>query len=363
MSKTKKKLSKKKYLAKKNAKYKALKNTRTLGLDEENTWLDGERYRLITSKDLAGKVHSTHYVRNWLDIIRNGKFSNMISTMSDVQRGQWIPNYKENYDYCKYSEKIDYCEQAEKPCFILLPGPSLAKNVHELKKIKDRSKVTIIAASGAIKLFPDPDYYVVVDYMGDTGWLKGIDTSEITGVFAYFTAPHIVQKEWKRRVLFNTMLKNELSIEVERDHPHLLRMEQGMHTGYSAFFLSFILGCNPITFVGADYSWEDDKKMHAVDHEQKWTEEVRPGESFELPGIDGKLWRSRMDYVKFMLHIRAGAYFLANEGFEKTGQINTRVINATEGGILQYPPYIQQMKLSEVVRLINEEPVEREKNG
>jgi len=296
----------------------------------------------------------------------------MISTMSDIQESQWVPNYKENYDYCKYSDKINYCEETiklpngeltGKPCFVLLSGPSLEKNVHELERIKRREDICVIAASGAIQLYPEPDYYIVVDYYGDKGWLKGIDTTKITGVFSYFTATHIVEHEWKRRVMFNTFLKNKLSDEVERDHPHLMKMEQGMHTGYSAFFLSFLMGCNPIIFVGADYSWKDDNKMHSVENEEKWTEEVEEGSSFPMQGMDGTMWRSRLDYVKFMLHMRAGAYFVANEGFEKTGMINTKVINATEGGILSYPPYIQNARLSDVVDLINDNPIERKQDG
>jgi len=372
MSKTKKKRSKKKYLAKKNKKYKELLSVRRVGLDEEDIWDDGERYRLITTRCLANKVHEKHYVRNWLDVNRGEKYNRMISTMSDVQRKQWIPQYAKNWEYCRTSDRLKYCEQVvdigdnqvfEKPCFILLSGPSLEKNVHELERIKNREDICVIAASGAIQLYKEPDYYIVVDYYGDKGWLKGVDTSKVTGVFSYFTANHIVKHDWKRRVMFNTFLKNELSNKVEQEHPHLMKMEQGMHTGYSAFFLSFILGCSPIIFVGADYSWKDDKKMHSVDNEEKWTEEIEEGSSFPVGGIDGTQWRSRMDYVKFMLHIRAGAYFLANEGYEESGKMNTQIINATEGGILSYPPYIGQARLADIVDKINENPIERKQNG
>ena len=92
------------------------------------------------------------------------------SIVPDFLKAKWLENSKINKPYVKKNIKELFDKHWGLPIYVVGTGPSLNKNMDELRKVKDG---IIIATNDAINILPDDikiDYYVCVDGRFPAGW-------------------------------------------------------------------------------------------------------------------------------------------------------------------------------------------------
>ncbi len=213
-----------------------------------------------------------------------------------------------------------------KPVFVVAPGPSLEKNVHELKRVK--GKALIIACDTATRILlrhgVEADVIATIDYQPANFFkLRGVDTK-----FAYLfpaleVTPHLPLNHNGR--MFN-YYHNELTAKV---FDPILGAKGLLSTGGSvltdAFNIAILFGADPIILVGVDLGFPgmkwysdgafDDGKFTKNLHEKKV-------EMIEVEDIHGNPMPTYKSFYEFIKWFRMRIEMLDN----------TLVIDATEGG-------------------------------
>ncbi len=149
----------------------------------------------------------------------------------------------------------------DKPAVLVSTGPSLQKNIHLLKDIRD--KVIIIAVAQALRILKgygiDPDFITTVDY-GDVnyGHFRGLFDSMVPLVClnrSYFK----IIKNWQGpKFIVGTPVpghEDTISGIIEKKG----YIEQGGSVSHMNLGLALKLGCNPIAIIGQDLSYVTEK--------------------------------------------------------------------------------------------------------
>jgi len=260
-------------------------------------------------------------------------------TMS-TWRDMWLSHIKQNtqtYDIKKNSAAKEWKKAQYQPVIVAGSGPSLKKNAHELK---NRGKIKLVSCLHNFAYFEDngtpADYYINLD-AGDITiselsqggvkedkyyWEK---TKDRTLVTALVGNPELL-KRWKGKILFFNTIFPDASIMEESvklcDFPLYFNMG-GNALGACMYFAKAILGCNPVIYVGADFSFSYDRKFHPFDspYDQQFSGVMPCTDVF---GNRVYTWQSYWNFAKWFAFMACG------------GQGNNPGlwINATEGGIL-----------------------------
>lgn len=208
------------------------------------------------------------------------------------------------------------------PAIVVSAGPSLNKNIKELKKAKNRA--FIVAVDTAVKPLVNagiiPDLYVVVD------GLKPIELFDFEEARQIPMMPSITSA---RRVLDNHTGKKIFFFEGQTLVYNLMAMNGipfssvacGGSVACSAFSLVYKLGFERIILVGQDLALTGNK-THADGTFQKKMEEVDTSHCLMVEGNYEKEVPTRGD---FKLYLDWFNYYIA-------GCEGIHVINATEGG-------------------------------
>lgn len=147
-----------------------------------------------------------------------------------------------------------------KPAVTVSTGPSLMKNIHELKSIKD--KVIIIAVAQALRplLAYDirPDFICSVDFgKVNLSHLDGLMDSDVPLVILNRTyAPLLINYKGPKFIVATQMPGFEETASgliVDRGS-----LDQGGSVAHLCLSLAYFLGCQPIMLTGQDLSYESD---------------------------------------------------------------------------------------------------------
>lgn len=240
-----------------------------------------------------------------------------------------------------YVEKSNYITELmgkipkELPAVIVSAGPSLDKNIDELRKMKNHA--LIIATDTAVRILEERqihyDCIVTVD-PGKPAWY-------LTNYPNCADVPLILCAEAQKEVTaFHTGRKIWMSgsiylsdIYTKHGFP-FPAYTSGGSVATSSFSIAKILGLQNIVLIGQDLAFQGDR-THAGGHEDHIRNEEKGIQMIE--GIDGGQVRSRRDWI-YYLH-----WF--EEQIQHDPDVN--VIDATEGGALIHGSKV--MKLSEVV--------------
>jgi hypothetical protein len=201
----------------------------------------------------------------------------------ETWRKIWINNVKANHarfgSFKDHSVGALFGSKKFQPAVIAGSGPSLGCNG---EKLKDRGEIPLISCLHNYQFFEDRDvhvdYYVTLD-AGDVvveevyeGGKKTPDeywesTKNKTLVAFIGTSPKLFEK-WQGKVYFyNAPVPDaEYIAELEKLETFNTYMSNGGNVlGACLYLAKGILGCNPIAFVGADFSFGYNKKFHAWD--------------------------------------------------------------------------------------------------
>ncbi len=223
------------------------------------------------------------------------------------------------------------------PAIVVGAGPSLRKNVHELKRAKEQG-IKILACLHSFSFLIDngiePDYFVsidaapeVVDLITRGGKMPPSCYLELSRKFTLLAATISHPKlfdEWKGNVLFGHCLSG--SLEFDNKSKEIESFNMNLSTGGNVLGACFyiaksIMGANPIVFVGADMAYAPDGEFYAAGHTYDY-EHFDAGDvvAKDIHGTDVRTHR---------------AFFNFKTWFDSIcRRVPGIYINATEGGIL-----------------------------
>jgi hypothetical protein len=274
----------------------------------------------------------------------------------------WLGNVKANcaeWDVASNTAMEDYARFAYKPGIVAGSGPSLKRNAHLLKDRGEMALVSCLHNFGFLEdLGAGADYYVNLDAgditipeMSEGGkhdaehyWELTRDRTLVTSI----TANPVLHRKWKGRILwYNAIAASQEYVDaMQKITPMNLVYSVGGNTlGACLYHAKAILGCCPIIYVGADFSFGYDKQFHS------W------GSPYQFSGVmpATDVWGNRVYTYPSYYNFKAWFDYVACGG---KGNQPGMYINCTEGGILgAYAEgnirQIQQMPLEHVMWMYN----------
>ena len=212
------------------------------------------------------------------------------------------------------------------PGIVVAAGPSLNKNIQELKKAK--GKAFIIAVDTAIKpLLKNgiiPDMFAIVDAMKPLDLVKMEEAKEIPLVTTLNASPEILDYHKGMKFFYNEGYQFAESVFL-RTGQKIGKVSNGGSVATSAFSLLYKIGISTIILVGQDLAYTNNKS-HADGTFQEIMKEENTSRFMMVEGNFEDKVPTRPDFKLFL-----DWYNMYIEGC-KGYRGNFRVINATEGG-------------------------------
>lgn len=256
---------------------------------------------------------------------------NLIDGFSDLMAS----NYKENMKLgCRNVGEL-FGKWKDKPIIIASSGPSLNKNKHLLKDIKDR--VFIFSAGSALKPLLDagvkPDMFCIIDPQPMTyKQIEGYEDMDIPLVFLDTASAYTV-----------SMYKGPKYIacnDESRLHNKKHLISTGGSVATAVMDMAIKFGGNPIIFVGQDLAFTNNQH-HADGGMYGERAEVMPTSGMKrVEGQNGEILYSSLGLLSFK-------YWIENKIRDNP---NIRFINASEGGALIKG--CEHMRLEEVLKTV-----------
>lgn len=238
-----------------------------------------------------------------------------------------------HYLYEGYSvEDLKGILPADVPAIVVSAGPSLNKNIMELKKAQGRA--CIIATDTAMKPLLNagimPNMFVIVDGLKPATLFEHKDISKVpmitmTGVSV---EPMKIHKGKKFFYYSGSPFENKILYDLgekEKRNRILLNIPTGGSVATTAYSLGVYMGAQTVILVGQDLAMTGNRTHADGTFKDKMDEiDITSGEYFEIDGIDGGKVLTRSDFKLYL------------DWFEKYikewSHITT--IDATEGGAL-----------------------------
>lgn len=259
-----------------------------------------------------------------------------------LQHGiEWFESTINNLPYFIDAVPTSECSNMyiNKPAVIVSAGPSLEKNIKELKKVQNN----MLIISGARTLKPlmeneiEPHILCALDsnekqYNLCEGYLEDFNGPLL---FCESTNEKIVENHHGKKIFFtmNKFIKKVTDFKIGH-------MWQGGSVAHTMTTFALELGCNPIIFIGQDLAYTNNKNHSEIARGEDNSfefENLKRDDDLLVEGVEGKPIRTSLMLNKF------------RKGFEAIIKNNPSVkfINATEGGARIHGTI--EMKLQDVI--------------
>ncbi len=148
-----------------------------------------------------------------------------------------------------------------KPAVIISAGPSLDKNIHQLKEFQDKAVIFSVGTSTktAIKHGIKPDFLTIVEYNDCMSQIEGLDISDMNLILHPSANKKFHKLKAKKRFtyypnndFFSKWLAQKMGIDIT-DY------ENKGTVSLCAVFSAMIMGCSPIILIGQDLAYVDGK--------------------------------------------------------------------------------------------------------
>ncbi len=206
------------------------------------------------------------------------------------------------------------------PAIIVAAGPSLQKNVEELKRAKGKCLIicTDRAASVLDKYGIIPDIVSSFDTIKASEYLK-VDILKGVPLLCSYQVNVDTQKLFRDRMIFMHALSYENKLFGNRVGGRDKGIDLGGNVAGGSFMACEMLGITTIILIGQDLAFQGEKH-----HADSVDEGVGPSNLKEVQGINGELVKTNEMWLSF------------KEFYERQKVINPelRIIDATEGGAL-----------------------------
>lgn len=231
-------------------------------------------------------------------------------------------NFFRNLDLYDKSPNLRCVENVfeKRPAIIVATGPSLKKNVHQLKLINN--KAVIISVDASLKILQDQGIYphfatTIERTPGINKFFIGLKNMEKTiHLVPSFAHPSSVHAHKGPKLFMTRRYKFFLDLGMEKDV-----IDMGLSTAIAGFELARLMGCDPIILVGNDLAQAPGGLTHAAGNAFGAKQSTFNVNTFTVPGNLGEDVVTCEIWYKCMKDYETR--FATYEG---------TVVNATEGG-------------------------------
>lgn len=314
------------YKYEKNHKLKVILYDRDNIYDEINNFFNNEDL-----KDVLVKVYCNYgdvfkeEIEEFYSIYKSLLLDRKIQENTKIEFGKlWFDSffYSLKFFYKEYFVSNYKDKYKNKPAIIVSAGPSLSKNISELKETND----DFIIIPGGRTVYQLVNRDIKFDFLTivDPGQISYDLVKDIIGeinvpLLCYEgTNKDVMEKHNGDKILFTQ--QKELSDILEEE---IGDISSGGSVAHISTMFATVMGCNPIIFIGQDCAYTDDK-LHAdevKDKERGNKIKVNEGDFF-VPAVGGGTVRTSIVLDGFRRYIEK--IIINNK--------ETTFINATEGG-------------------------------
>jgi len=301
-----------------------------------STWVDNPPYlsRVISSDIFLHDLEKKEELHAIQELVREGMvnaltFDNTIKSHDMV----WIKNGLGNFvDLLNHPHVANLRGKFEDfSAIIVSPGPSLEKNIKELKRVKGSSIIIAVSHSleylSAHKIVPDIVLHVDPN-VNIQKYFENFDMEKVELlILSATTAPKLFDLPSKHKawIYANAYFDNWL-MEINNIEDYTL---YGSCVSVAALKMAYTWGCKSIALVGQDLSFGD-KKYYAGDsfapeHVIEAFEESSKAKFYKLPGYYGGKVVTKNDY-----RVYHGQFEQLAEDIKEYSDIE--LYNCTEGG-------------------------------
>lgn len=270
------------------------------------------------------------YTDNYYDYMNELQIAvravNSTQNVMDRYGRQYFVNSIENLSYLHQSKSLHQLSKRlpkDLPAIIVAAGPSLDKNVEELKAAKNRALIIAVDSSLRVLLKHDimPDLVVSIDGVKMTSHFDYPGVENVP-LICLMNTNHKILERHNGMKFFIHDLNNYLQTFFGEHDLLLPLVGSGGSVANSAMSIAQTMELNPIILVGQDLAYTDNK-THSVDSVRgSWGKDASKLDGMFVEGYDGKPIWSSTEFELYRLWIEEE--ILTNP--------NLRVINATEGG-------------------------------
>ncbi len=255
--------------------------------------------------------------------------------------GNMLRNYKdivEQYTINELKKQFDKEDISNVPAIIVSAGPSLDKNVHDLKEAEGKAFIIVVdtALKPVLNAGIQPDISIIVDPHKPLFLFKHDKIKDVPMVASHSANHKVLELQEAKRFYFGDSSQYISYICRKYSGISLHGLESGGSVANNAFSLAQYLGFKTIILVGQDLAFKGEQS-HAS---SAYTERVdkkymtKCAEEVEVEGIDGNMV-STMKNMELYL-----------KWFEQQIAIHKelKVIDATEGGAKKKGALIMTLK-------------------
>lgn len=254
---------------------------------------------------------------------------NTKSVFSPVMVKNLLYNAMYLYKGYKTTQLVDVIPR-DLPGIVVAAGPSLNKNIKELKKAKGKS--FIVAVDSAIKpLLKEgivPDMFAVIDALKPVELVKIAGAENIPLLTTLNAAPEVLEFHTGIKVFYHEGYRFAERILDKADRGYGT-VSCGGSVATTAFSLLYKLGISTVILVGQDLAYTNNKS-HA---DGTFHETMEEEDTSRFPTVEGNYEEkvpTRNDFRIFLEWYNQ--YIEVCKKYSKQYGVDFRVINATEGG-------------------------------
>lgn len=282
------------------------------------------------------------YLAEYLEYIR--EFENACNSINSSQ--SVLGRYNEAYflnDFAnmKYILKSKSVEDLYKriptgtPAIVVASGPSLDKNISELKNAKGKALIIAVDSSLRTLLKNDiiPDVCVTIDPKKLPKHFADERTSDIP-MFCYLSSNREILKNHRAAKFFMNDLNHHVQHFFSRHSKVFPVVSTGGSVANNALAITSMLGIKTVIMIGQDLAYTDNKTHSAASVRGEWNIDASTLETVFCEGIDGKPIAGSNEFTLYRIWIED---FIINNK-------ESIIVDATEGGAKIHGSEIMTLK-------------------
>ena len=257
--------------------------------------------------------------------IREGINYKMAELNTNIKRSrEWRNNIIANLPHIFKNPKADdfFGELKDIPAICVSAGPSLDKNIEQIKKAEDKALIMCVGTSlkPLLKNGIKPDIVVTMDgNKANYNHFKDIEDISDSFLFAELGNYYKIQNKWNDKQVFFSMKRN-FSGWVEKLKGKYSPIQTGGTVAHSMVDLAYKMGADPIILVGQDLAYQKEKAYASnttYDGKNKIKQNL-----VEIEDIYGNMVKTSKSFLSMLIFF--------NNYFSK--RPNRTYIDASEGG-------------------------------
>lgn len=282
-------------------------------------------YDSIYTKECKHMLETMIYFMNKTKIYRNTIYNFREEFAAHALSNMYDYLWQTDTHYLK--KRLAEEDLSDVPAIIVAAGPSLNKNVQELKRAKGKALILVVDAAlrAVVNAGITPDLGITIDARVPERFFEGINISAFPFVFEAISKEDIVRKHTGKHFYDDFPCNIIAKIVMEKKKYCLEEIPTGGSISTSAFSLVKALGFKKIVFIGQDLAFTGGQTYNSgLKMEQKEDEQYQKKRVIvQVKGNDGTMLDT--DYQMDMYR-----KWIENEILKLPEDIT--VINATEGG-------------------------------